>query len=680
MTLALKFQTFPWRSLMIIENKSFKIDICDKTGATSAIISLENGFNWVLSDSNWGLVEGFETQSVVSEANCVKVNTFNSERNVQITIEKSLDESDYFESYKITNHHVSDVFLTKDNFGIPFSYDCLYDKRRDFMNECCISHLWCGGDCAWIYSVRCSGEAPYLVMNLTEGAIDDYSISYDISRTKNASFYRGAFLLHPRNLFLLPKETKTLTFRYRLQNQKPESAPLDHAGAIRFTADKYTVKRDEEISLLFESASRFENLKLSCEDKSIPFESSENRARAKIKFQTTGERLITAEADGKVTHLKINVILPIGELLQRRARFICEKQQYLKEDSNLFGAYLVYDDETKSLYYDSAWQDYNAGNERIGMGVLVCKALQEKFDQKLFQSLKLHRSFVERELFDSESGMVYDNVAVKKDFPRIYNFPWVSTYYLEWYNLSGEVKCLENSAKILIKFYENTHCKLGAQCIEAYKILTALKKEGLDSLYNKLLELFLCYIEKIDAEIVEHEGHTNETSYVSEIPNQTLSYFSQAALLTGKEKYLQYARDSLKKSQCFFANQPDFHLNCVNVRYWDRYWFGKIKSYGDVFPHYWSTLAAWGMYWYNKATNSSQTEEMIYNNLTGNLCIYREDGFAHNNYLYPYKVIQYSANPEKQNKYLTPGVFYGKSYDAFANDQDWALYYASSVL
>jgi hypothetical protein len=86
------------------------------------------------------------------------------------------------------------------------------------------------------------------------------------------------------------------------------------------------------------------------------------------------------------------------------------------------------------------------------------------------------------------------------------------------------------------------------------------------------------------------------------------------------------------------------------------------------------------MYWYNKATNSSQTEEMIYNNLTGNLCIYREDGFAHNNYLYPYKVIQYSANPEKQNKYLTPGVFYGKSYDAFANDQDWALYYASSIL
>ena len=87
---------------MIIENKSFKIDICDKTGATSAIISLENGFNWVLPDSNWGLIEGFETQSVVSEANCVKVNTFNSERNVQITIEKSLDESDYFEDERIS--------------------------------------------------------------------------------------------------------------------------------------------------------------------------------------------------------------------------------------------------------------------------------------------------------------------------------------------------------------------------------------------------------------------------------------------------------------------------------------------------------------------------------------------------------------------------------------------------
>jgi hypothetical protein len=62
------------------------------------------------------------------------------------------------------------------------------------------------------------------------------------------------------------------------------------------------------------------------------------------------------------------------------------------------------------------------------------------------------------------------------------------------------------------------------------------------------------------------------------------------------------------------------------------------------------------------------------------LCVYCEDGFAHNNYLYPYIVIQYSSNGVIHNDSMLPGVFYGKSYDSFANDQDWSLYYESSIL
>ena len=68
---------------------------------------------------------------------------------------------------------------------------------------------------------------------------------------------------------------------------------------------------------------------------------------------------------------------------------------------------------------------------------------------------------------------------------------------------------------------------------------------------------------------------------------------------TFKEK----AADYLKMTVAFFAQQPDFHLNCINVRYWDRYWFGKEKSYGDVFPHYWSALGGWSMYYYNNLKN-----------------------------------------------------------------------------
>ena len=666
---------------MILKNKDFTIEICDKTGATTGIFENTDKTNWILENSSWGLIKGFETEQVFQNDNTVRISTYDKTRNIRVIIEKKVTDCEYFETYQITNKHISEVFLTKDNFGIPFAYDCLYKPERDFMNECCISHIWCGGDCAWIYSAKCSAKPPYLVMNVIEGAIDDYSIMYDISRTDNGSYYRGEFVLHLRDCALMPHESKTVTFRYKFQDEKPENIPLNYDGAIRFTANKYTINQNEEISLLFESQKSFKDLKISCEDKVIKHKRIGNNAVAKVSFKTLGEHIVKLEVDGKVTWVNINVILPICDLLQKRAKFITEKQQYIKDGSRLSGAYLVYDTDTKNLYYDSVFTDYNAGNERIGMGVLVCKALQEKYDPKMFESLKLHRAFVERELFDSETGMVYDNIGVKKEFTRIFNFPWVSTYYLEWYNLTGEIKCLENSAKILIRFFENTHCKLGAQCIEAYKICQALKKEGLNLLYNRLFELFICYVEKIGAEIVKHEGHINETSYCSEKPNQRLSYFSQAVCLTENEKYLRAAKDSLIKTKIFFAKQPDFHLNCINVRYWDRYWFGKVKSYGDVFPHHWSALAAWGMYWYQKATKTDALNNLIFNNLTGNLCVYREDGFAHNNFLYPYKIIQYSSNDEiKQKQFLEPGVFYGKNYDAFANDQDWALYYASCIL
>lgn len=665
---------------MMLENANIKVEICEKTGVTTGIFSPNDSMNWVLENSYWGLVDNFEVKNVEKGDKKVLLTTEYPKYKLETKIEKEISDSGYFETYYITNKDTTEFFLTKENFAIPFPFDCLFLPQRDIMNNCCISHVWCGGDSAWISSNKCGGYAPYLVMDVTNGAIDDYSIKYDVTRVVNGSFFRGVIALHPRECVIMPNDTIKLTFMFRFKDEKPFNAPLDFEGAIRFTADKYTANKNEEINLLFESFSGFENLKIICDGEEIEYIKSGNNATAKISFETLGERKIKAEADGKITWINVNIILPVDQILQRRAKFITEKQQYLKEESKLYGAYLIYDRDTESMYYDSDWSDHNASRERIGMGVVVCKALQERFDPKLMESLKKHRAFVEREIFDKNTGMVYDQIGEKKEFTRIYNFPWVSTYYLEWYNLTGEIECLQNSAKILIKFFRITDCDLIAQCMEGYSICTALKKEGLTELHDELHKLFIMHVEKFGGEVVEHEGHVNETSYVSEVPNVKLSVLSQAFLLTGDEKYLKVAKEYFEKTKAFFANQPDFHLNCVNVRYWDRFWFGKVKSYGDIFPHYWSSLAGWGMHWYDKATNSNTARELIFNNLTGNLCVYCEDGFAHNNYLYPYKVIQYSSNGVIHNDSMLPGVFYGKSYDSFANDQDWSLYYASSIL
>ncbi len=66
--------------------------------------------------------------------------------------------------------------------------------------------------------------------------------------------------------------------------------------------------------------------------------------------------------------------------------------------------------------------------------------------------------------------------------------------------------------------------------------------------------------------------------------------------------------------------------------------------------------------------------------LRSNLCVYFEDGFASAGYLVPYKVEQYTSDPAYKNACLIPGTVYGHRYDSYANDQDWAMYYAVKLL
>jgi hypothetical protein len=281
-------------------------------------------------------------------------------------------------------------------------------------------------------------------------------------------------------------------------------------------------------------------------------------------------------------------------------------------------------------------------------------------------------------MFDTETGIVYNQIARDNTRNRVFNYAWMSTYYFEWYKLTEEKECLIYAAKILLRFFELTSCARDAQCMEVFHICEALKNEGLCELTEEVKASFLRYADQIKYGKVNMDGIKKilETSYVSEHPNDRLSYLSQAYLLEQKEEYKLKAEDQFIKTQAFFAKQPDFHMNCINVRYWDRYWFGKRQSYGDLFPHYWSALAGWGLTWFDRDFGSEEAKKLAEHNLTGNLCVYREDGFASNNYLYPYKVVQYASKEDKPKRFLKPGTFYGKSYDAWANDQDWALYYA----
>lgn len=655
---------------MYLNNGNIKVLIDEKNGTTAGIFDPNDDFemNWVLENSNWGSVLGFETKKADVGENKAVLHCEKGE--LRLTVEKEVTKEGYFETYFLHNSGDTEYFLTKENFGIEYPYQCNYSQKNDLLDKTCISHIWCGGDVCYICSKKLCGKPPFLVMKVLEGSFDDYGINYDVTRANIGSYYRGAFVLHPKQQIILPNGTVKYQFFYKFEDKADFSAL---GKGISFSADKYTAHLNEKINLKLECKNEPKNVRIYCGDKEIEYKKTKNTICASVCFEALGEQKIVAEVDEQNTFMYINIIMPLKEILEKRVDFIVRNQQYLQSGSHLDGAYLIYDGETKQMYCDSFdFTDHNAARERIGMGVLVCKALQLKYNEEVMKSLEKHREFIERELFDSKTGFVFNDIKRNDKMKRIFNFPWLSTYYLEWYNLTGEKKYLENSAKILMNFFELAEYKYPAQCIEAVTICEALEKEDMQNESGELKKTFLRYVENMSTET----GIINECSWCSEIPCCWVAYQSQAYILTKDPKYLKSAETSFLALNAFWGKQPDFRLNCVPVRYWDRYWFGKHKSYGDVFPHYWSVLAAWAMNWHSKALAGDPHRKEIEANLSGNLCVYDKSGFAANNYLYPYKITLYSPDPNHKNPFMKPGTVYGKNYDAWANDQDWALYYA----
>jgi hypothetical protein len=114
----------------------------------------------------------------------------------------------------------------------------------------------------------------------------------------------------------------------------------------------------------------------------------------------------------------------------------------------------------------------------------------------------------------------------------------------------------------------------------------------------------------------------------------------------------------------FAADQPDPRLRHIPIRHWDGYWFGRLRLWGDVFPHYWSILnAAVYLAWPDGLLPDRETarlREQAYAILRGNLVGFTPDGAATCAFVYPSCVNGQPAHVR----------------DPLANDQDWALLYA----
>ncbi len=640
----------------------------DNNGSLQKIADLQDEYkmNWISPIYKTGDIKGFSYSHCDKNQNGCKV-FLKGLNDLYLTVNKYLKDNVYTEEYLFENKGVNTAVIDKDNGALSFAGNSFFDKKSNMLQKRCNTHVFVGEDKTYLYSVKLCGTAPYLYTDVKEGCFVGYSLSSDTAVTDNASYDRGQIWILPKRTVLKPDETLKWIINYSFIDHRPESE------GFFCNADKYSLLPDDVANITVKDVCDIKELTVKCGEQEIPMVTNGNTATGVFAPKTCGQYKIDITVNGKKTYIAIQKLPYVSEILSNRADFICRNQQCLDKKSRYYGAYLIYDNDTGELVCEEEYTDRNSARERLAMGVTVALALQKSKCEKWQRSIMLYREFLEKEIIDTENGTVKNSV--DDDTVRLYNYPWAATFYFEYYRAFGDTSALKTAAAVMVKYYG-----LGGENMEAHveihRMLPYLQAEGYTNLYNKVFNGYLKH-----ADSVCRRRTASSSSEVS-CANGMMSIMGivviNAFLLTGNEKYKAPAEDIKNIVNGFFAFQPDFHCYGMSVRYWDLYWFGKCRTYGDTFPQWLSANSAEFLTFYDKIANTD-SYNTIREILLGGLCVYGADGSASCGYLYPDEVNVYSSDGKPQ-KYRPIGIHRGKFYDSFANDQDWTLYYAVTLL
>ena len=253
---------------------------------------------------------------------------------------------------------------------------------------------------------------------------------------------------------------------------------------------------------------------------------------------------------------------------------------------------------------------------------------------------------------------MYNTVGKDESQVRLYNAPWVSMLFTEMYHLTGDKEYLKDVAKLFDVYYSIGGNKFYPNAVSILKTANAFKSAGMEEDYKKMYSMFECHVSNMVANGTSYPKH--EVNYEQTIVSPAATFISEFAALSGDEKYIDEAKKHIEVLERFNGSQPSFHLKEIPIRYWDDYWFGKMRLIGDTFPHYWSCLTARSYNDYYKISGEEKYAKAAEECMRNCLCLFSDDGRGSAAYMYPYRI----------------NDTYGKVYDEWANDQDFALYFA----
>lgn len=599
--------------------------------------------NWIEGENLWGEVLCPESLEV------------------RITREYTY-EGNLRETYVFKNITEFPVFIKKTDIGIYTTFNDNYQEAEKCLDYKCHTHIFCGDNAAYIMALRMSGKGSHLGLKLVQGNIHTYSIERDKTQRSDD---RGDFILHPAIEKINPGEIIMIQWELFWFDSKDafynELLATPYFPVVLMNQSTYFI--GEEI--FFRVGIRAEDeitAYVSLDDKTVPFKlyKEQNITWLVVSYlaEREGEYRFEFEAAGKKSFAVFYCCPSLNIMTARRCKFLIERQQLQDKNSPLDGAYLIYDREEHCQYYNHTSDDHNGGRERLSMGALVALWLQIQPDKLYEKSLRQYTDFIYRELYKTGEGIVYNDINYNLEWNRMYNYPWMAIFLIEIYRLWGKRKYLLDAYFIMKKYYDNGGTEFYAIGIPACELRNELINAGFTEEAADIEKYAVTHAERILQNSVYYP--TSEVSYEQGTVASAVGCLLQGYQISGNSLFLREAEKQLDILAQFNGRQPDFHLFENAIRHWDGYWFGKRRMFGDTFPHYWSCLTGVEYGRYAEIIKDKHYLELACSSLRGCLNLFFPDGFASCAMVFPEYV-----NGEKAHY-----------YDPWANDQDWALYYA----
>ncbi len=652
-----------------MRNLLFDINVNVETGTVSQITHPNDAheMNWCGDFGRWGSIhsglitkwthrdpKGVIPKRELSFLPMVKIDkneddviTEYKSEDLKVTVRRYFEDDKFVERYVLKNLREDDLFLQHGDIGILLPFNDVYTYAEDCLTNRCNTHIWCGENCTYVNALRMGKSDLNLGLVLTQGAIQSYSVY------NTCSNHRGQFLMNLPHLELLSGEEYTIEWKIFWHSGKEDfvKKASEFDTFVKIDAPNFTVYDNENIE--FQVSAKSETLDITCDGEKVFAENG----IVSYKPKRLGEYRFDIQVGAVKTYAEFFVSEPLDTVVKKRLDFIVEKQQYKRKDSPLNGSFLIYDNDEKHLVFDAVDRDHNACRERLGMGLMMIKYLQSYKDERLQKALTEYMDFVLREIVDVETGEVFDGVRRNAKYKRLYNAPWMTLLFVEYFMLTGDKKFLTYTFRMLQHYYKNGGTTFYPNGLGMAKTIEAFHKAEMYEEEKEVLAMFRKHVDNIVKNGQFYPKH--EVNFEQTIVSPAATFTGEMGFVTKDPIYIEEAGKHVETLDLFAGQQPSFHLHEVPIRYWDDYWFGKSRLFGDNFPHYWTCLTARSMMAYYKCIGREKDKETAEKIYRSNLCLFNDKGEGSCAYVYPYKV-----NGEK-----------GAFYDGWANDQDFGLYF-----